>query len=62
MFHVDVERVDVVVTDAAADAAFFTARAPTVAAVVDNDGVKNDDFSKTIFLMFVVYVHFLNLF
>ena len=40
----DVERADVV----AADAAFFAAGALTVAVVVKNGDVRNDDFNKII--------------
>ena len=48
MSHADVERADAVVADAAAGVAFFAAEALAVAAVVENGGVKDDDFDKTI--------------
>ena len=59
MSHTDVERADAAAADAAISLA---AEALAVAVAVDNDGVENDDFNKTTFLMFVAYVHFLNLF
>ena len=62
MSYANIERADVVVVDVAIGVAFFAAGVFAIAAVIDNDDVENDDFNKTIFLMFVVYVHFLNLF
>ena len=41
-------RADVAAADAAAGAAFFAAGALSVAAAVENDGVENNDFNKTI--------------
>ena len=51
-------RADVGRVDAAAADASFAAEALAVAVAVNNGGVGNDDFNKTIFLRFVAYVHF----
>ena len=48
IFHTNVERVDAVAADVAIGAASFAAGTLAVAAVVENDGVKDDDFNKTI--------------
>ena len=48
MSHTDVERADVVVIDVAVGVASFAVGAFTVAVVVKNDGVEDDDFNKTI--------------
>ena len=48
MFHIDVERVDAVIADAAVNAVFFAVGALAVAIVVKNDDVRNDYFNKTI--------------
>ena len=48
MFYIDVERVDAVVANAAVNVVFFAVGILTVAVVVDNDDVKNDNFNKII--------------
>ena len=48
MSHADVERADVVVTNAFADAASLAAGALAVAVAVKNGDVESDDFNKTI--------------
>ena len=48
MFHMDVERADAVAVDVAVGIASFAAGVLAVAAVVENDGVKSDNFNKTI--------------
>ena len=48
MFHTNVERVGAVVADVVIGVAFFATGALTVAVVVKNGGVKDDDFNKTI--------------
>ena len=48
MSHMNVERADAVVADAAADAAFFAAGTLAVAVAVENGDVGDDDINKTI--------------
>ena len=48
MSHIDVERADVVIIDAAVSVAFIAVESFAVA-FVDDDDVINDDFNKTIF-------------
>ena len=48
MFYTDVERFDAVVADVAVGVVSFAAGILTVAVVVKNGDVENDDFNKTI--------------
>ena len=48
MSHADVERADAAAADAAVGAASFAAGALAVAVAVENGGVGDDDFNKTI--------------
>ena len=48
MSHVDVERADVGAADVAVGAASFVTGVLVVAAVVDNEDVKNNNFNRTI--------------